>query len=188
MSRPLKLIGGAAVLLILLVAGRYAYRVLMLWDGRTPEGYQMLTALPDTPGFEPKIMPAGPVLDNQSTTDLAVNFGYNVGHIPYSYSLALAFPPSSDTGHATLTVRHATRSASVETDVSRRWDEPRKAYAVALTGTFAIDPAVPSLCIKAVIGPSQKNYDLKEASLCVAQRDTAGTCHPETLACGRIRQ
>ena len=188
MIGPFRLIAGAVALLLLLVAGRYAYRALMLMDGRTPEGYQMLTSMPGAAGFEPKALPPGPVLENQSTTDLAVNFGYKVGEIPYSYSLALTFPDRADAGRATLTVRHATRAASVDGEALRRWDEPRKAFAVALTDTFAVEPAVPSLCIKAVIGPERKDYDLKAASLCIAQRDHAGNCHPETLACGLIRQ
>ena len=73
----------------------------------------------------------------------------------------------------------------------RRFDEPRHAYAVALSGSFGAPsrggPVVPALCIKAVIGPSKADYDLTGASICVAQRDAAGECHPETLACGLIR-
>ena len=188
MSRILSLIGGLVVLMVVLVAGLYAYRSLMLYDGRTPEGYQMLTVLPRSESFEPATLPSAPVLANQSTSDLAVNFGYKVGGIPYSYSLELAFPPKSDAGEAKVTVRHATRNATVETAAIRRWDEPRQAYAVALQDRFDVEPAVPALCIKAVIGPSQTGYDLKGASLCIAQRDVRGTCHPETLACGLIRQ
>ena len=188
MIRTLTWIGGLTALLVVLVAGRYAYRTLMLWDGRTPEGYQMLTAMPGASGFEPKALPAGPRLENQSTTDLAVNFGYKVGDTPYSYSLVLRFPQGANDGQATLTVRHATRSASLDAAAVRRWDEPRKAFSVALTDTFAVQPAVPALCLKAVIGPRQAGYDLKDASLCIAQRDGSGACHLETLACGLIRQ
>ena len=187
MSRPFKLIGGAIALVVLLVAGLYAYRSLMLYEGRTPEGYQMLTAMPGAASFEPQALPQGPVLENQSPRDLAVNFGYKVGGIPYSYSVALSFPDKGNAGKATVTVRHATRDASVESPALRRWDEPRKAYEVALADRFEIEPAVPALCIKAVIGPDPANYDLKDASICIAQRDAAGTCHPETLACGLIR-
>ena len=188
MIRPLKWIGGLVALLVVLVAGLYAYRTLMLWEGRTPEGYLLLTPMPGTPGFEPTVMPARPTLANQSATDVAVDFGYKVGAIPYSYSLALSFSAGSNDGNATLTVRHATRSASVEAPVVRRWDEPRKAFSVALTGALAVEPAVPALCLKAVIGPNPTRYDLTAASLCVAQRDGTGACHPETLACGKIHQ
>lgn len=188
MPRSLKLIGGVLALVVILVAGLYAYRSIMLWDGRTPEGYQMLTVVPNAAGFEPASLPSGPVLENQSTSDLALNFGYKVGGIPYSYSLVLTFPAKADQGHATVTVRHATRSASVESSAVRRWDAPRKAFAVALEGGFDKEPNAPALCIKAVIGPSQTSYDLKDGSVCIAQRDTAGGCHPETLACGLIRQ
>ncbi len=188
MTRTLTLIGGLVVLMVVLVAGLYAYRSLMLYDGRTPEGYQMLTAFPGSESFEPASLPNGPMLMNQSASDLAVNFGYKVGGIPYSYSLELAFPPKSDDGQAKVTVRHATRSATIDTPTTRRWDAPRAAYAVALEDKFDVDPAVPALCIKAVIGPSDTGYDLKGASLCIAQRDVKGVCHPETLACGLIRQ
>lgn len=188
MTSPLKLIVGALALVLVLVAGLYGYRSVMLWNGRTPEGYQMLTSVPNAAGFEPAALPKDPVLENQSTSDLAVNFGYKVGGIPYSYSMVLTFPAKSAEGHATVTVRHATRTASVETNALRRWDEPRKAYSVALQDRFDIDPAVPALCIKAVIGPNNDSYDLKDGSVCIAQRDANGGCHPETLACGLIRQ
>jgi hypothetical protein len=187
MTRTLTLIGGLVVLMAALVAGLYAYRSLMLYDGRTPEGYPMLTALPGSQSFEPINLPKAPVLENQSTSDLAVNFGYKVGGIPYSYSLELAFPPGATAGRAKVTARHATRSATIDAPANRAWDEPRKAYAVALEDKFDIDPAVPALCIKAVIGPRDVGYELSGASLCIAQRDNRGTCHPETLACGLIR-
>ena len=87
MTRPLKLIGGAIALVLILVAGLYTYRSVMLWDGRTPEGYQMLTVVPNASGFEPAALPPGPVLENQSMSDLAVNFGYKVGGIPYPIRL-----------------------------------------------------------------------------------------------------
>lgn len=187
MSRSFKLIGGLILLVIGVSLGLYTYRSLMLLEGRTPEGYRLLTALPASEGFEPRTLPKGPVLENRASPDLAVDFGYKVGTIPYSYQLRLSFPDKGDAGRATVTVRHATRDASAETNVVRRWDEPRKSYAVALQEKFDIQPAVPSLCIKAVIGPQTAGYDLKDASLCVAQRDVTGSCHPETLACGLIR-
>ncbi len=188
MTRPFKLVGGLAILMVVFVSGLYAYRSLMLWGGRTPEGYQMLTPIPGASGFEPSMQPPGPILDNQSSSDLAVNFGYKVGGIPYSYSLVLEFPRESEDGRAVVTVRHSNRSASSQSTTSRRWDEPRKAFAVAINETFDSEPKAPALCLKAVIGPSKSNYDLKDATLCIAQRDASGQCHPETLACGLIRQ
>ncbi len=187
MTKVFKVVVGAGALLLVLVGGLYGYRSLMLYDGRTPEGYPLLTAVGGE-GFEPSAPPAKPVLANQSASDLAINFGYRVADISYSYSLALAFPKGAERGEAKLTARHDTRSATVTVPVTRRWDEPRHAYAVALADRFAIDPAVPALCVKAVIGPSLATYDLKDATLCIAQRDTGGGCHPETLACGAIRQ
>ena len=159
----------------------------MLSQGRTPEGYALLTALPGSASFAPAELPAHPVLENSSPDDLVVDFGYRVGGISYSYTLALAFPPGGDQGEARVTARHASRAASVEAATTRLWDAPQDAYAVALQDTFDIDPAVPSLCIKALIGPRRTGYDLAHASLCVAQRDGKGNCHPETLACGQIR-
>ena len=185
---PLKLVGGLVALVVVLVAGLYGYRALMLSQGRTPEGYALLTGLPGAASFAPAEMPAHPVLENTSADGLAVDFGYRVGGISYSYSLALSFPPDADQGKATVVARHANRTSTVEAATTRLWDAPRDAYAVALQDKFDIDPAVPALCIKALIGPSRKRYDLAHASLCVAQRDGTGHCHPETLACGQIRQ
>ena len=108
--------------------------------------------------------------------------------MPYSYSLMLAFAHDADEGQATVTVRRANRSASTVCAVARRWDEPRGAYAVAVTDRFDAEPKAPALCMKAVIGPSKGSLDLRNASLCIAQRDTDGQCHAETLACGLIRQ
>ena len=147
----------------------------------------MLTPVPGSESFEPPSPPSRPVLENQSASDLAVNFGYEVGGIPYSYSLVLAFPANSEAGHATMTVRHSNRVSSRDSDVVRRWDDPRHAYAVALTDDFDLQPKAPALCVKAVIGDSMKTYDLKSGSVCIAQRDAQGLCHPETLACGLIR-
>lgn len=188
MRRPLSLFGGAAVGLLVLVAGLYAYRSLKLVDGETPEGFAMLTPVRDSQSFEPKALPREPVLANRSASGVAVDFGYKVAGIPYSYTLDLAFPAKADQGTAKVTVSHANRTETVEGTASRRWDAPRAAYAVALEDRFDVDPAVPSLCIKAVIGPSDTTIDLKGASICVAQRDVKGACHPETLACGLIRQ
>ena len=188
MNRSLKLIGGACALAVLLVAWRVGYRAFVQSQGRTPEGYLLLTAIPDASGFEPKDLPSGPILSNQSASDVAVNFGYKVGGIPYSYSLSLAFPPKAEAGNATLTARHGGRDASVDTPAIRRWDAPRKAFSTALEARVDPRPAVPALCIKTVLGPSDTSFELEGASICIAQRDATGACHPETLACGLIRQ
>lgn len=188
MTRALKLAIGLGVLVVVLVAGIYGYRAVMLSEGRTPEGYQLLTSMPGAASFAPEHPPAVPVLENDSPDKLAVDFGYRVAGISYSYSLSLDFPPDADQGKAKVVARHSSREGSVETSATRFWDAPRQAYAVALQDTFDIDPAVPSLCIKAVIGPERARYDLAHASICVAQRDGKGNCHPETLACGLIRQ
>ncbi len=188
MTRAFKVVVGAGVLLIVLVGGVAGYRSLMFRDGRTPEGYPLLAAVAGSESFEPPSVPTEPVLENQSPSGLAVNFGYRVADISYAYSLALAFPDGGEQGRAKLVARHDTRSATLDVPVTRRWDEPRHAYEVALAERFAIEPAVPALCIKAVIGPNLASYDLKDATLCIAQRDTRGGCHPETLACGAIRR
>lgn len=188
MTRSLKVIVGAVVVLSLLVLGLYAYRTSMLFGARTAEGFRLLTAMPGATGFEPTIMPSGPVLANKSTSDLDVDFGYKVGATAYSYSLALSFPANDDHGTAKVVARHAGNSVTLDAPAVRRWDEPRKGYAVALVEDFGAPPGVPSLCIKAVIGPSEARVDLKDGSICIAQRDRAGACHPETLACGLIRQ
>lgn len=187
MIRPAKLIGGLAALVVVLTLGLYLSRSLSLFEGRTPEGAPLLSAVDGATGFEPRAVPQAPMLRNQSDKDLTVDFGYVAGGIPYTYALRLSFPDGADKGRASVTVRHAAREASVTSDVTRRWDAPRKAYSIALQERFDTEPAVPSLCIKAVIGPQTKGYDLSEGSICVAQRDTEGTCHAETLACGQIR-
>ena len=188
MPRALKLAVGVGVLVVVLVVGLYGYRALMLSQGKTPEGYPLLTSMPGAVSFAPEPLPADPVLVNQSDGKFAVAFGYRVAGISYSYALSLDFPPDADQGTATVVARHSSREGSAETSVTRFWDAPRDAYAVALQDTFDIDPAVPSLCIKALIGPKRTGYDLSHASICVAQRDGKGNCHPETLACGQIRK
>ncbi len=188
MTGLIKVLAGVALAIAVLLGGLYALHSLMSVNGRTPEGYKLLAAVPGAAGFEPGTMPAAPVLENQSATDLAVNFGYRVANIPYSYSLDLAFPKGGEQGHAKLIARHATHSATVDVPVTRRWDAPRGAYQVAVQDRFDIDPPVPALCLKAVIGPNLATYDLGSASVCIAQRDSKGDCHPETLACGQIRQ
>ena len=188
MTGLFKVIAGVVLAVAVLIGGLYALRSMMSFNGRTPEGYKLLASVPGAAGFEPETSPATPVLENESTSDLAVNFGYRVADISYSYSLDLAFPDRGEQGHAKLIARHATRSATLDVPVTRRWDAPRGAYQVAVQDRFDIEPPVPALCLKAVIGPSLATYDLKAASICIAQRDSKGDCHPETLACGQIRQ
>lgn len=186
MPRLFGLVGVIALAVAIVALALYGYGALMRWSGRTPEGYQLLTPLPGASGFEPSVLPAGPVLESQSSRDLALNFGYRAGGVAHAYSLVLTFPRDAEEGRAALVARFAGRSATDEVAAVRRFDEPRQAYAVALQGAFPDDVA-PALCVKAVIGPSKADYDLRNASICVAQRDGAGQCHPETLACGLIR-
>ena len=183
LARTPILIAGLAALVVLITAGYMLTRS----TSRTPEGDPLLTAVPNAGSFEPREMPKAPVLANTSQQDLAIAFGYKVAGTSYSYALTLRFPTDGDQGTATLTARHAGKSARVETPAVRFWDAPRDAYAVATQSAFDIDPAVPTLCLKAVIGPGRTSYDLSHASLCVAQRDGTGACHPETLACGQVR-
>ena len=187
MHRSIGLIGVVALAVTVAVVGLVGYGALMRWNGRPPEGYPILTAMPGAAGFEPARLPAGPVLRSRSARDLAIDFGYRAGGIAHAYSLLLDFPGGAEDGHATLVARIAGRSLTSEAEAVRRFDEPRHAYAVALTGAFDGGPAVPALCLKAVIGPSKADYDLTDGSICVAQRDAAGECRAETLACGLIR-
>ena len=191
MPRLLGLVGVVALAVAIVTAGLVGYGALMRWSGRTPEGYQILTAVPGAAGFEPAKLPAGPVLESQSSRDLALNFGYRAGGVAHAYSLVLDFPRDAEEGQATLIARIAGRSLTSESAAVRRFDGPRHSYAVAMSGSFGDasreGPVAPALCIKAVIGPSKADYDLADASICVAQRDPAGECRPETLACGLIR-
>ena len=186
MSRTLKTVALVVLVVILIVGGLIAWRVVVR-SLRTPEGFALLTPVPGSIGFEPKHRPRGPVLRNQAPGSLAVDFGYKVGGVPYGYSLALTFAPGAEQGRAVVTVHHDGRTASTDSAATRRFDEPRKAYSVALSTKFMISPPVPALCIKAVVGPDLARYDLADGTLCVAQRDADGTCHPETLACGVLR-
>ena len=186
MSRTPKTAALAVLVLILVAGGLVAWRTIV--RGRnTPEGYALLTPVPGSAGFEPRKRPSGPALKNTGPSALKVDFGYEVGGTPYGYSLALAFAPGASEGRATVTVHRDGHDASTEGAAARRWDEPRKGYAVALSDKFMISPPVPALCIKAVLGPDLARYDLDDATLCVAQRDGGGACHPETLACGLLR-
>ncbi len=186
MSRSLKTVALALLVVILIVGGLVAWRVVVRGT-RSPEGFTLLTPVPGATGFEPKDRPSGPVLRNRAPGSLAVDFGYKVGGVPYGYSLALTFAPGREQGRAVVTVHRDGRTASTDSEATRRYDEPRKAYSVALSDKFMISPPVPALCIKAVVGPALARYDLADGTLCVAQRGADDTCHPETLACGVLR-
>lgn len=187
MSRPLKTIALVVLVLILVGGGVVAWRVVIRSTRSTPEGFALLTPVPGATSFEPKERPSGPVLHDRTPGALAVDFGYEVGGIRYGYSLVLTFPPGSEKGRALVSVHHDGHSASTDSAATRRFDEPRKAYSVALSEKFMISPPVPALCIKAVVGPDLSRYDLADGTICVAQRDASGACHPETLACGLLR-
>ena len=187
MSRTLKIAAFAVLVLLLIVGSLVASRIVRRGARNTPEGYAMLTPVPGATGFEPKDRPSGPVLPNRAPGSLAVEFGYKVGGVSYGYALALAFAPGAEQGRASVTVHHEGHTASTDSEETRRFDEPRKAYSVAVSDKFMISPPVPALCIKAVIGPDLARYDLADGTICVAQRDANGTCHPETLACGLLR-
>ncbi len=187
MSRTLKTVAFVVLALILFVGGLIAWRIMVHATGTTSEGFAMLTPVPGAAGFEPKDRPSGPVLQNHTPGSLAVDFGYKVGGVAYGYSLALTFAPGAEQGRAAIAVHHDGRTASTDSEAVRRYDEPRKAYAVALSDRFMISPPVPALCIKAVVGPDLARYDLADGTICVAQRDAGGACHPETLACGLLR-
>ena len=183
MARAPLILGGLAALLVVVVGGY----LLIHPAGRTPEGDPLLTAIPNAASFSPRELPGAPVLVAAPGPDLAVAFGYRVAGTSYSYTLTLHFSTDAEAGTATVTARHADANASSETPALRLWDAPRNAYAVALQDKFDMSPGVPALCLKALIGPEKTRYDLKDASICVAQRDGGGNCHPETLACGQIR-
>ena len=187
MPRTLKTVAVVVLALILVVGGLVAWRIVVRGTRSTPEGFAMLTPVPGATGFEPRDRPSGPVLQNRDPGSLAVDFGYKVGGVPYGYSLALTFAPGAEQGRASIAVHHDGRTASTDSEAVRRYDEPRKAYAVALSDKFMISPPVPALCIKAVVGPDLTRYDLADGTICVAQRDAGGACHPETLACGLLR-
>lgn len=187
MSRTLKIIAAAVLVVILVVGALVAWRVLLRGSRESKTGFALLTPMPGAIGFEPKERPSGPVLRNRAPASLAVDFGYKVGGVPYEYSMTLAFQPGAEQGRASVMVHRDGHDASTDSDAVRRFDEPRKAYTVALADKFMITPPVPALCIKAVVGPDLARYDLADGTICVAQRGTDGTCHPETLACGLLR-
>lgn len=184
MTRPLKILALAVLVLVGTVIVLEAYR---LTSGSRPQSHAALTPMPGASGFEPKEPPSGPMLRNKAPGALDVDFAYVVGGTSYDYALALSFAPGATQGKATVRVLRGENAASTESDAVRRWDEPRHAYAVALADKFTISPPVPSLCIKAVVGPDLARFDLADGTICVAQRGTDGSCHPETLACGLLR-
>lgn len=187
MSFNAKVAAGVLLTAILLAGGLLAYRLASPRREALPDGYAMLTPVPGSSGFEPTQRPEAPVLRNRAPGSLAIDFGYAVGGVPYAYTLSLSFPAGAAAGRALLSVHRGGSSASTDSQAFRRWDEPRAAYAVALSDKFMTVPPMPGLCLKAVLGPALTRYDLADGTLCVAQRDGGGACHPETLACGLLR-
>ena len=180
MARPSKRALILVVAVVLIVAAWTAWRIAGE-GGRAAA----LTPVRGASGFEPRERPSGPVLRSKGAGGLDVDFAYCPGQGCCDYRLVLAFAPGAAEGRATLVARRDGRVATLESPAVRRWDEPRRSYSVALS-----DPgrgAAPALCIKAVIGPSLDALDLADGTLCAAQRDAGGTCHPETLACGLLR-
>jgi hypothetical protein len=147
-------------------------------------------AQPVAGGTEPVALPAGPVLRNAAhdPNRVSVEFGYAVGGYPYAYSLSLAFSPDSDLGSMDIVPAGHPVPTREAFPAERRWSETRKAYLVAVSHEIPARTArAPSLCVRAVLGPSRAELDLGKASLCVMLHDHDGRCHPSTLACGLIR-
>ena len=140
-------------------------------------------------GTEPVALPDGPVLRNTSRDPgrMVVDFGYRTGAGAFVYRLGLAFAGEAETGTMDLGVPRGATDSLDQFPAERRWSGSRGAYLVAVSHALARRPAVPSLCVRAVIGPTKAGFDLHDASLCVMQRDGDGRCHPTTLACGLIR-
>jgi hypothetical protein len=191
MTSNLKL-AAALCLLFLFVAGT----ALVYRNTRQPSATSADAATVLSPtkaeedGTEPVALPATPVLKNNAADPglLDLTFGYKVGATAYAYHLALAFAPESDKGTLDLAPSSGKIDDGASVPVERRFSESRKAYLVAVSRDLGkLAPAVPSLCVRAVVGPSKTSFDLSEASLCVMQRDQDGRCHPSTLACGLIR-
>ena len=185
--KPIPKVATGACLLLAVGLGALVFR------GRTtvraPNPAEVLTPTQaEDGGSEPVTIPAAPVLRNNATPPghLALEFGYKVGAIAYTYRLGLAFDADADRGTMDFGVAEGRATASVP--VTRRWSESRHAYFVATSHDFADGASSPNLCIRAVLGPSKAALDLAGASLCVMQRDADGRCHPATLACGQVRQ
>jgi hypothetical protein len=191
MTSNLKL-AAALCLLFLFVAGS----ALVYRNSRAPlaTAADPATTLSPTKaeddGTEPVALPATPVLKNNAADPglLDLSFGYKVGSTAYAYHLSLAFPADADKGTMDLAPPTGKTADAAAFPVERRFSESRKAYLIAVSRDLgAMVPAVPSLCVRAVVGPSKAGFDLSDASLCVMQRDQDGRCHPTTLACGLIR-
>ena len=142
-------------------------------------------------GTEPAALPDAPVLKAvfSDPGHIRVDFGYApAGGNAYAYRLDLAFAPDADRGTMGLGARGGHARDPQPIPVERRWSESRNAYLVAVSRDLgALTPPIPSLCIRAVLGPSRTQIDLGAASLCAMQRDPTGRCHPSTLACGLLR-
>jgi hypothetical protein len=183
-------LAAALCLLFLVVAGSaLVYRNTRPPSAAIADAATTLTATQaEDGGTEPVALPATPVLKNNAADPglLDVTFGYKVGSKAYAYHLALAFAPDADKG--TMDLETPQGKTADAFPIERRFSETRKAYLIAVSRDLgAMVPAVPSLCVRAVVGPSKTSFDLGDASLCVMQRDQDGRCHPTTLACGLLR-
>lgn len=191
MTSNLKLAAGLCLLFLVVAGSALVYRSTRPPSATSADAATTLSATQaEDGGTEPVALPATPVLKNNAADPglLDVSFGYKVGNTAYAYHLALAFPADADKGTMDLAPAGGKSPAAATFPVERRFSDSRKAYLIAVSRDLgAMTPAVPSLCVRAVVGPSKASFDLGDASLCVMQRDQDGRCHPTTLACGLIR-
>ncbi|WP_158809513.1 hypothetical protein [Beijerinckia sp. L45] len=191
MTSNLKLAAALCLLFLVVAGSALVYRNTRPPSATSADPATVLSATKaEDEGTEPVALPATPVLKNAAADPglLDVAFGYKVGSTAYAYHLALAFAPDADKGSMTLATPQSQPVDAVTFPVERHFSESRKAYLIAVSRDLGtMTPAVPSLCVRAVVGPSKTGFDLTDASLCVMQRDQDGRCHPTTLACGLIR-
>jgi hypothetical protein len=176
-------------MIILVLGGVLLYRHASA-PGTTMDAATILSPVQaEDGGTEPVSIPERPVLKNSAREPgrLAVDFGYAIGKTTYGYRLALAFAPDVANGTMDLGAARGKAERLDQFTADRRWSETRKAYLVAVSHDLT-KYDVPSLCVRAVIGPDATRLDLSQASLCVMQRDQDGRCHPSTLACGMLRE
>ena len=191
MTPNLKLAAGLCLLFLVVGGSALVYRGTRAPTAAVADAAITLSAArAEEGGTEPVALPSTPVLKNAATDpkSLAVDFGYKVGKTAYAYHLAFAFAPDADMGTMELAPTNGKAADLNPFPVERHFSESRKAYLIAVSHDLGtMTPAVPSLCVRAVVGPSKTSFDLRDASLCVMQRDQDGRCHPTTLACGLIR-
>ncbi len=181
-------IAGLGVILVLAVLGFVAYRSTMAPSEMVDAAEILSPVMAEDGGTEPSALPAAPVLKSSAREPgrAAFDFGYKVGKTTYAYRVALSFPPDVEKGTMDLGVAKDRSDSLDQFPTDRHWSESRKAYYVAVSHDLK-KYDVPSLCVRAVIGPTMASLDLSQASLCVMQRDQDGRCHPTTLACGLLR-